>query len=380
MPLLPHHTGAWCGSSTLMRECLVSAGATRLCCVGEQGTRVSWPAGSATGVGSMPGTDVGQTCRMVFGEVPDLPFLPELPARGPGADITGRAAALLVDMPVQTTSKGWKLADRPGRDASRAAGFWSHDLDTIEEVAAGFAGTVKVQVCGPVTLAATLELTRSLNPALADPGAFTDLTASLAEGVAAHVADLRRRIPAASVVLQLDEPALPAALAGRVPTASGLNFVRSVEPMTASQRMGRVLAAAGPQATTLVHCCAENLPFRVIAESGADGLGFDLSLLRDADIDLIAEFADAGLGLLAGALPVPAVQRLVSGPPLTPRETAAAIAEVWRKTSLAPELMTRQLVVTPACGLTAVSPAAARAALEHCREAARIAAEMVDPS
>jgi methionine synthase II (cobalamin-independent) len=328
----------------------------------------------------MPGTDVDQTCRMVFGEVPDLPFLPELPARGPGADITGRAAALLVDMPVQITSKGWKLADRPGRDASRAAGYWSQDLDTLEGVAAGFAGTVKVQVCGPLTLAATLELTRSVDPALSDPGAFADLTASLAEGVAAHVADVRRRIPAASVMLQLDEPALPAALAGRVPTASGLNVVRSVEPVTASQRMGAVLAAAGRGTATVVHCCAAHTPFRVIAESGAAGLGFDLGLLRDADIELIAELADAGLGLLAGALPVTAVQRLISGPPLLPRETAAAVTELWRKTGLAPDLMTRQLVITPACGLATASPAAARLALEHCREAARIAPEMIDPS
>src|SRR5262245_10657259 len=135
-------------------KCLVSAPATRLWGVavqragdlntgdlntGDQSAGPGWPAGSATGVGSMPGIDVTQTCRMVCGEVPDLPFLPELPGRGPGADITGRAAALLVDLPVQISTRGWKLADRPGRDASRAAGYWSQDLDTLEEVAAGFA-------------------------------------------------------------------------------------------------------------------------------------------------------------------------------------------------------------------------------------------------
>ena len=63
----------------------------------------------------MPGDDIAQTTRLVFGELADLPFLPELPGRGPGADITGRAAALLVDMPAQTTPRGWKLADRPWR-------------------------------------------------------------------------------------------------------------------------------------------------------------------------------------------------------------------------------------------------------------------------
>ena len=62
-----------------------------------------WPAGSATGVGSMPGTDRAEAIAMVLGELPDLPYLPELPGRGPGADLTGRTAALLVDMPAETT-------------------------------------------------------------------------------------------------------------------------------------------------------------------------------------------------------------------------------------------------------------------------------------
>jgi len=327
----------------------------------------------------MPGTDVAEACRTVFGELPDLPFLPELPERGPGADITGRTAALLVDMPVQTTTSGWKLADRPGRDASRASGFWSQDLDTLQEVADGYAGPVKIQACGPVTLAATLELTHSLDPALSDQGAFGDLTASLAEGLAAHVADIRKRVPAAAVIVQLDEPALPAALAGRVPTASGLNFVRAVEPVTASLRLGAVLSAVATGATsTTVHCCAADSPFRVMADAGAGGIGFDLGLVRNADIDLLAELAEAGLALMVGALPTSAAQRLVSGPPLPARQTAAAVVGLWRKTGLASDWMASQVVITPACGLAGLSPAAARAALAHCREAGRIAAEMIE--
>ena len=197
------------GSPPGLSKCLVSAGATRLSCVSEQSAGFGWPQASASGVGSMPGTDVVQTCRMVFGELPDLPFLPELPDRGPGADMTGRAAGLLVSMPVEITTRGWKLAVTPGRETSLAAGYWSQDLDTLEEVAEGFAGALKVQVCGPITLAATLELTRSLDPALSDQGALADLTDSLAEGVAAHVADVRRRVPGATVILQLDDRPCP---------------------------------------------------------------------------------------------------------------------------------------------------------------------------
>jgi methionine synthase II (cobalamin-independent) len=328
----------------------------------------------------MPGTDPLQTCRAVFDELPDLPYLPELPQRGPGADMTGRTAALLVDLPVQTTTRGWKLADRPDRDSTRAAGYWSQDLDTLEEVAEGYSGALKIQACGPITLAATLELNHSLDPALSDPGALADLTASLAEGIAGHIADVRKRVPAASVVLQLDEPSLPAALAGRVPTASGLNVVRAVEPVTASEHLGAVVSAAGAAASTVVHCCAGRSPFREIAAAGAAGVGFDLSLLRNAEIDLVAELADAGMALFVGALPTAAAQRLVSGPPLPARRTAEAVVELWRKTGLAANRMAGQVVITPACGLAGRSPAAARAALVHCRDAARIAPEMIEAS
>jgi hypothetical protein len=169
----------------------------------------------------MPGTDPREAIAVVLGELPELPHLPELPARGPGADLIGRTAGLLVGLPVQTTARGWKLAASPGRDLRRAADLLSEDLDVLEEAAEGFKGTFKVQACGPWTLAASVELSRSIEPALADDGAGADLAASLAEGLAGHVAAVRRRLPGATVLLQLDEPALAGVLAGSVPTASG---------------------------------------------------------------------------------------------------------------------------------------------------------------
>src|SRR5262245_9884373 len=197
----------------------------------------------------MPGTDPAEACRVVFGELPEFPFLPELPGRGPGADLVGRTAALLVDLPVQVTPRGWKLTDRPGRDATRAAGYWSHDLDALEEIADGYSGPLKIQACGPWTLAASLELSRSVNPVLADLGAVADLTASLAEGLAAHAADVRKRVPAATLVVQLDEPSLPAVLAGRVPTASGLGAVAAADRAVAAQRLAAGLSAAAAAAS-----------------------------------------------------------------------------------------------------------------------------------
>jgi hypothetical protein len=322
----------------------------------------------------MPGTDPAEAITVVLGELPDLPHLPELPARGTGADMVGRTAALLVDLPVETTPAGWKLATRPSRDQRRAAGLLSADLDAAQEAAGDWAGPFKVQVCGPWTLAATLELSRSQNPALADPGAVADLIASLAEAVAAHVAEVRGRIPGATVLLQLDEPALPAVLAGSVPTASGLNRLGAVDTTVTREGLRSVLDAT--TAFGLVHCCARGIPFGLLEESGAQAVAFDMGLLRGGDEDGLAEIVEAGLGIFAGILQVP--ERDASALPGSPRDPGAAVLGRWHRMGIPAKGLDRQVVLTPACGLAGAPPAAARAALGRCREAARLLPELIE--
>jgi len=319
----------------------------------------------------MPGTDPGEACAVVMGELPDFPYLPELPGRGVGADIIGRSAALLVDLPVETTARGWKFAARPGRDQRRAADFLSFDLDAVQRAADGYAGTFKVQVCGPLTLAARIELSRSVNPALTDAGALADLTTSLAEGIAAHVAGVRERIAGATVVVQVDEPEMPAVLAGRVRTASGLSTVPALDEIIATDTLRSVLSAAG--AFTVVHCCSAGFPFLVVKDAGAGAVSFDLARLERREIDAVAEIAEADLGLLVGAVPAGSEAAVGSA-----KETASAVVTLWRRTALDPRGLAAQVVITPACGLAGLSPEAARAALAHAREAARIAPEMME--
>ncbi len=334
-----------------------------------------WPAASATGVGSMPGTRPAEAVAVVLGELPDFPHLPELPARGPGADLTGRTAALLVDMPVETTPRGWRFAPAPGRDQRHAAGLLAGDLDAAQEAAEGYAGPFKIQLAGPWTMAATIELARSQDPALADPGAVADLIASLAEGVAAHVAEVRKRIPAATVVLQLDEPALPGVLAGAIPTASGLNRVGAVDTTVTGDGLRVVLAAAA--AFSVLHCCAPDYPFGLIKQSGAGAISIDLSQLPRGAEDNVAELAEAGLGILAGALDTRDPKRVSGAASPAPKELAARVIELWHRAGLPPAKLAEQLVLTPACGLAGFSPDGARTALARCREAARIMPELV---
>src|SRR5207253_2839212 len=102
------------------------------------------------------------------------------------------------------------------------------DLDATEAAAAGWTGPLKVQAVGPWTLAASLELATG-HRVVRDHGAARDLTASLAEGLRLHLDELQRRVPGATLLMQLDEPSLPAVLGGRVPTPSGWGTVRAVE-------------------------------------------------------------------------------------------------------------------------------------------------------
>ncbi len=319
----------------------------------------------------MPGGDPLEAARTVAGELPEFPYLAELPGRGPGADMIGRAAALLVDIPAEVTPRGWRIAERPGRDLRRAASMLSSDLDAMEEVLDGYEGLLKIQVCGPWTLAATLEQPRSLTAALADPGLVADLASSLAEGAARHAAEVAKRVPRARLVVQFDEPALPAVAAGAVPTASGLSRVRAVEEEVLRGRLHEVLAATGRY--TIVHCCSRGCPFGIITGAGADAVSFDLSLLRRDDYDELAATAEAGAGLLAGAMSFDYPERRG----VTPTDTARTVQVVWRTMALPAARCAPQVVVTPACGLAAASPAQAREALRWCREAARILPEMM---
>ena len=75
----------------------------------------------ATGIGSMPGDDVGgATLRTVLDQVPDLPYLPELPARGAVAGLTGRTTAI-VDGARLRPAAGRLAADRRERRSTTAA-------------------------------------------------------------------------------------------------------------------------------------------------------------------------------------------------------------------------------------------------------------------
>jgi methionine synthase II (cobalamin-independent) len=321
---------------------------------------------TATGVGSHPGADqhaFEEAVRIVLGEVPGLPYLPEVPGRGAHATMTGRTVALLSGLGVDLQPAGWRLTDAPGVDHRRAVSLLGQDLDRFEEDTQGFTGTVKVQVAGPWTLAATVERPRG-DRVLADHGARRELAQSLAEGLAEHVAALARRVPRADLVVQVDEPALPAVLAGTIPTASGFHRHRSVDAPQAAPALEWVVSAVrSAGAEPVVHCCADDVPFDLLARAGAPGLSVDLDRLRPEGYDAVAAALEDGRRVLLGVVP--------STRPAAEPDAASVTGRVERVLDLLGLQPGPRLVLTPACGLAGADPRWARQALTLCQEAAR---------
>ncbi|MEU2030216.1 methionine synthase [Nocardia amamiensis] len=327
--------------------------------------------GIATGVGSWPGVDPREAAATIVGELGELPHLVELPDRGAGADLIGRASALLVDLRFDTTPRGYRLTPRPGAVSRRAHDLLRTDLDALEEAweNAGLSGrdrVVKVQAAGPLTLAAQVELPGG-HRVLTDSGAVRDLSESLAEGLAQHVADVRKRL-GAQVVLQLDEPSATAVLDGSLSGVSVLNTVRALPEPEALALLDTVIT--GQSAPVLVHTCAEPPALGLLRRSAAAAIGFDLNTIGTRELDEIGETLEAGKQLVLGVVPtrVPATR-------VTWRDYAEPGVRLIDRLGFARRTLAQRVAVSPACGLAGGSLEWGRRALRLTSEVARAYAE-----
>ncbi len=320
----------------------------------------------STGIGSWPGTDAADAIKIAFAECPELPYLPELPARGAYAGMIGRATALLPGLAVDLQPAGWRLTDGSGRDHRLAIATLRADLDHLEEQAQGYQGPVKYSVAGPWTLAATMERPRG-DRVLADSGARRDLGQSLAEGIKTTIAEMARRLPGTEPLVQLDEPLLPSVLAGAVPTASGFSRHRAVEPPEVSQTLGQLVGLLDP-VPVLVHCCAANPPIELLRIAGVRGVLIDIDHLSTADWDAIGQALESGILLGLGARP--------TGRPLTADQLADRVLRPLRTLGFDPAYAA-QLLLSPACGLAGATRADAIEALRSLRIAAGIVADQL---
>ncbi|WP_156753450.1 uroporphyrinogen decarboxylase/cobalamine-independent methonine synthase family protein [Actinokineospora pegani] len=331
-------------------------------------TTAPWAPGAATGVGSLPGADPREAAAVVLGELPALPHLPELPGRGLGADMIGRAAALLVDLAVEVVPSGYRVTAHPGGDHRRAHDLLRRDVDAFDEAVerAGRPNAVKVQVAGPWTLGAGIELPRG-HRVLTDRGALREFGDSLAEGLTRHVAEITRRT-GAPVVVQVDEPGLPAVLAGSLPTASGYGMVPPVPAPEATEVLERFVSAARRASgqPVIAHCCAPHPPIDLLRAAGADALALDATLLEGIPAALTDQFGeawDAGLTMFLGLVP-----STDPGVPVTLRQVATPALRLVDRLGFDRTFLATRAVATPTCGMAGASQGWARQAMALARD------------
>ncbi len=323
----------------------------------------------ASGVGSWPGEDAREAQRVVRDLLADghVPYLPELPTRGAGADLIGRTATALVGLPVDLQPSGWRLADTRDRDARRGRSLLRSDLDDLAETYDGYTGPLKVQLAGPLTLAAAVRLPRG-ERAVCDHGALRDLVQSLTQSARDHLADVARSVPGADIVLQLDEPGLPSVLAGTLPTSSGFGRIPALERQAALEALSAVVRPLADDGTgVVVHCCGAQVPLDLLGRLPGLRVSLDASRLTPAQWERLANSVDADTDARGWSFGIVPTDSGASHP----RDHVQRFLADWHRIGL-PDAMLHGAVVTPACGLAGATPDRARAITRLSREAAEM--------
>lgn len=318
-------------------------------------SRLQW---ATTGVGSLPLGDPAVAARMSVQECPQLPFVPELPSRGPGADVIGRTAGWLSsvvgDFGVETTASGWRLASGRGRDMRRATSWLHQDLEAIEVESVGYEGPLKVSLAGPWTLAAAIEDATG-ERTVRDPGFVRDLGEALGLAGAALVGDLGWRVPGATVALQWDEPGLAAVRAGSLRSASGLRRLSPVEDPDLIAALVKTLDGVGavPQ---LVHVCSRDVPWPVLAALPVAGVSVDWALHQQSEDGALGGWLESGRGMVAGVWPTDG-----SDGPAVRDSARAVLLEPLHRLGIDPAAMRGWTALSARCGLAGAPPESLRA-------------------
>lgn len=308
---------------------------------------------AVTGVGAWPDTSSREAAEVVRNLCTEFAHLPELPDRGPGGDMIGRTMALVSraasDFSVQTVPSGWQLTTGRVRDLVRADGYWSEDLDVCEEVFADFSGDYKVQLVGPWTLAASVE-NRNGEMLLRDPGAVIELTQALTLAWSTLLADIRKRLPLANLVIQIDEPLIRDVIRGSIKTQSKWSAYKPVDSVIAENALRQVREIHdGP---SVLHCCTDEVPFELIKNAGFTGPSFDVALVGNSATDSLGEQIDAGGTIFLGIDP----ESVGAGVDLVTR--------VGKRIGYNPQEWNSHIILTPPCDLIDMSMSQARAKIE----------------
>ena len=327
----------------------------------------------AYGLGELPGTSTVEAADIIQGETGDLLHLPQLPARGLGGDAIGRSIGLIDALTVERGARSWMLSARPSRLTHLTRDYLSMDLDTCEEAWGTSLGYVKIQVVGPWTLGAQIELPNG-HRVITDRGAMRDLTEALILGIQEHVADVARRFRA-EVSVQIDEPDLPVLVTGKLQGTSTFDTIRAVNVADINERLSGVFEAVrgGAVKNTYLNLTG-GLPLWEVAKgAGADTVQVCLDQVKgNEQLDGFGETITNGIRLGLG---ITGSEDHVDELLEKPRERAVQVARFFDHLGISRDYLVGHVDVHPRAGLGDVETVTAAA---NAYRMARVVASMLE--
>ena len=312
------------------------------------------------GLGELPGASIIAAADIVAGETGDLRQLPILPARG--VDVVGLTTGILPGINVDAGPRSWVLSTRPQLRTRRIWDRVEADLDQCEQAWGTRIDAVKIQLAGPWTLSASIELSNG-HRALTDTGALRDLTESLIAGIQDYSADVRARFDT-EVYVQLDEPLLAQVRDGSLSGTSQFDEIPSINDADLGERLAGVIERAEVR-----YLNQTGYPplWKVAQVAGVETCQVTLDTVRGSE-----QYDGMGHALAAGMRVGLGMTR--AGDDRDPRHLAVDVARMWDELGLDRTLLTHAVDVHPCGGLANCTLLDAAAALRT----ARTVADMLD--
>lgn len=324
----------------------------------------------ATGLGNWPGTDMVDALNRVRGELgaPHLPFLPIQTERGYAASTLARTIACLDGLDADGASFGWRIVNGFSREGQKARSLFASDLNALADTVGKESGSghaFKLQLTGPITLAASLYLPNG-ERAISDSGAVRDIRDSLIAGLEPWLRLLQEAVPGESIVIQWNESALESALRGTIKTASGFRTHRAIPVQTLEESYELLASELKSQNVELA---INSVPFDYLKKLTfvAQASTISLEHLTEYDWEKIAWLVESNQQVWLGAVSLNQRKPLV--------EQAFHLWKTWRNIGL-PASALSQVTLTEDGDLSQLSPTQATAVLGDLTELARALSEI----
>lgn len=306
-----------------------------------------------TAIGSMPGTNMAETMQQVADSIPELIALAELPERGPGGEMLGRTFGILNQLDssfsIDTTVTGWRQSRGENQVMRRAKSWYQEDLDWLEQTVGDDAFNLKLQFAGPVTLASFVEPVAG-ERLVQDAGAVRELAVGLGEALKLQLIDIKRRLPNATISVQLDEPGLELAVQGGLKRRSGRGNLEPIPSQQVIEWLNSTLESAELKPSdSWVHSCATNFASDVFKKLNVGTWAVPFSAIRGPrNFEVVSNFWDQAGFLVIGVNP----QKLVE--PVGFQSIITAVNKFAKQIGLPVDELPARLGLSPECGLAYV--------------------------